>query len=228
METGLFFHLTKTITLLRRVSMRLLLSGGSDAAESEKIDKFFASQIKAEQVVLYVPIAAYEPGQYLERYKRIKSRFQKFGITNIEMCTVLNTVRADSRYSAIYIDGGNTFKLLKEVRESGFDTQIFSFLNEGGIIYGLSAGSIIFGRNIIGTTYETENCVGLEDSRGLNLAKGFDVCCHYRNDADYKRNRIIKFSAESKGTIALSDGCAAFIEDEKITFIGDGAILFTP
>ena len=96
-------------------------------------------------------------------------------------------------------------------------------------MYGSSAGSIIFGRDIIGTTYEDENNVGLSDSKGLNLVKGFDICCHYRDEdsKNYKRNRILKFSAQSSGTIALPDDCAILVDDNTISFIGNGIVMFT-
>ena len=128
--------------------------------------------------------------------------------------------------TAIYLDGGNTYKLLKAVRESGFDEKILDFLSRGSFVYGYSAGSIICGRDIAGTTYGDENAVGYGDTRGLNLAQGWDICCHYRSDAAYKRRRIHAFSAESKGTIALSDGCAVFVESGAMTFIGTGIMLF--
>jgi dipeptidase E len=147
------------------------------------------------------------------------------------MCIDLNEAVISDKYTAIYIGGGNTFKLLKEIRESGFDKVLIDYINHGEFVYGLSAGSIIFSEDITSTTYETENCVGLENSTGLNMAKGFNVCCHYGNgdeeNTTYKRNRIQAYSAQSCGTIALPNGCAAYIQDDAITFIGSGAILFS-
>ena len=61
--------------------------------------------------------------------------------------------------------------------------------------------------------------------------KGFNICCHYGNgdndNTNYKRNRIQKYLEQSCGTIALPDGCAAYIQDNTITFIGSGVVLFT-
>ena len=109
----------------------------------------------------------------------------------------------------------------------GFDKKIIAYLDQAGFVYGHSAGSIIFGNDIISTTYDTENIVGLDDSKGINLVKGFDICCHYSSDREYKRKRIQEHSTQSQGVIALSDGCGLFVSDEEITFIGSGIVIFT-
>jgi len=49
----------------------------------------------------------------------------------------------------IYIGGGNTFKLLKELKESGFDKELLKFIKEGKPVYGGSAGALILGKNIL-------------------------------------------------------------------------------
>ena len=208
--------------------MNLLLSGGN-AEGNATLDKFFASQIDLNRMVLYIPVAD-EETRYDQRFEWFKSTYNKYGIFNIEMCIDLKKAVISDKYAAIYIGGGNTFKLLREIKESGFNKKLIDFINQGGFVYGLSAGSIIFSEDITSTTYEDENLVGFDNSKGLNLAKGFNICCHYGNgDNDntiYKRNRIREYSAKSYGTIALPNGCAAYIQDDSITFIGSGAILF--
>lgn len=207
--------------------MRLLLSGGGrDVAAA---DQFFASQIDLNRTVLYVPVAQDEAEvSYADCLEQFARKYAWYGITKIDMGTDLKQVTIGDAYTAIYIGGGNTFKLLKEVRESGFDAQLADFLHRGGFVYGSSAGSIIFGRDILPTTYEDENAVGFGDSKGLNLVKGYDICCHY-GDAEsrqYKRSRIQAFAGQSQGTIALPDDCAVFVEKDTLSFLGSGAVLF--
>jgi dipeptidase E len=207
--------------------MKLLLSGGGENVMA--IDSFFSSKIDVNQTVLYVPNAKEDPeityDQCLEWFTR---NYSKYGIKKIEMRIDLEKIVLTDKYSAIYVGGGNTYKLLKEIKESGFYRKIIDFLNHGGFVYGSSAGSIIFGRDIIATTYEDENNVGLNDSKGLNLVNGFDVCCHYGDEKsrNYKRNRIEKYALESNGTIALPDDCGIYVENGTISFIGSGAVIF--
>ena len=208
--------------------MKLLLSGGN-AEGVDTLDKFFASQIDINGKILYIPVAD-EEASFDKRLAWFKATYGKHGIFNIEMCVDLNKAVISDTCSAIYIGGGNTFRLLKKIRESGFDKKLVDYINQGGFVYGLSAGSIIFSEDIMSTTYETENVVGFADSRGLDMVKGYNICCHYGNgdekNTNYKRDRIREFSAQSHGTIALPNGCAVFVEEETITFIGSGIVVF--
>lgn len=212
------------------VKMRLLLSGGGDPERVVHIDKFFANQIDLQKTVLYIPVAWEDDPSYAECLGWFRKTYQPYGIKNFEMCTDLKTASNLDRYSAIFIGGGNTFKLLKEIKEIRFDEKIIEYLNNGGFVYGGSAGSIIFGRDILGTTYGDENKVGLEDTKGINLVKGFNICCHY-GDGDeantkYKRDRIQEYSTPSDVTIALPENCAIYVENETIMFLGSGTLMF--
>lgn len=207
--------------------MGLLLSGGG---RTDDVTDFFIAKIDLEKTVLYIPVAS-EDMSYEDCLARFTEAYGPKGLGNVRMCVDPRSAVLDDRIGAVYIDGGNTFKLLKIIKETGFDEKIKAYLEQGGFVFGLSAGSIVFGNDILGTTYETENEVGLKDSRGLNLVKGFDICCHYgsgdEENTAYKRNRINARLTQSHGTIALPDGCAVFIEGNAISFLGEGIVLFT-
>ena len=210
--------------------MRLLLSGGGEPDRVVHMDEFFVSKVDLQKPVLYIPVAWENDPTYAECFDWFNKTYQPFGIKNIEMCTDLKTVSNVNQYSAIFIGGGNTFKLLKEIKESRFDQKLKDYLYNGGFVYGGSAGSIIFGKDILSTTYEDENNVSLEDSTGLNLVKGFNICCHY-GDGDEantkgKRDRIKAYSEPTDVTIALPENCAIYVEDDQLTFLGSGAIMF--
>ena len=42
--------------------------------------------------------------------------------------------------------GGNTYKLLKGIKDNGMYNKIFDYMKNNGIIIGFSAGAIIFGK----------------------------------------------------------------------------------
>ena len=65
--------------------------------------------------------------------------------------------------------GGNTFYLLKELREKKLDEKIIHAINNGVIYIGSSAGSIILGKTIETALPYDENWVNLEDFEGLNM-----------------------------------------------------------
>ena len=208
--------------------MKLLLSGGGDPEKVAHIDRFFMSLIDSRKAVLYIPVAWEDDPSYKECFDWFNETYQPMGIKNMEMAAGLKQVSGLNQYSAVFIGGGNTYKLLKEIKDSRFDKKLVDYLNNGGVVYGGSAGSIIFGKDIIGVTYGDENNVGLEDTKGLNLVKGCDILCHYGEDeADTacKRERVKKYAAPGDFTIALPEDCGIFVEYETITFLGSGAVI---
>lgn len=78
-------------------------------------------------------------------------------------------------YDAIYMVGGNTFYLLKELRENKLDEKIKRAINNGVIYIGSSAGSIILGKTIETALPYDENWVKLENFKGLNVVDGIII-----------------------------------------------------
>lgn len=160
--------------------MTIILSGGGDPEEVEPIDQYFADKIDWQKPVLYIPVAMEASVfSYDECFEWFTSTYGKYGISHVAMCTDLSTLQLNSRFGAVFIGGGNTFKLLSEIRHSGFAAQIRSYLKEGGVLYGGSAGAIVCGKTIEPAIYADENRVGIRDLSGLNLLDGQDVFCHY-------------------------------------------------
>jgi dipeptidase E len=87
-------------------------------------------------------------------------------------------------YAGIFFGGGNTYWLLHQVRSAGFADPIRQFAQQGGVVYGGSAGAILLGANISTCAHMDQNFVGLTDAHGLDLLDGRAVWCHYR-PADY-------------------------------------------
>lgn len=160
---------------------RLILAGGGDAPDSEPIDRIFADWTRRGRT-LYLPIAmdgVRHP--YDSCFDWFRSTFEPLGLHDAEMWTDLESHRYEflSRFEGIYIGGGNTFRLLKLVRESGFGIGLADFALRGGAIYGGSAGAILLGRNIATCAHMDVNDVGLTDTRGLGMASGHSIWCHY-------------------------------------------------
>ena len=195
--------------------MGLLLSGGG---ANKLLDEYFISQIDLNGTVLFIPIAwdeSFSPYNHcLEHFSKIYSHF---GIKNIEMCTDLYSMQNLDKYTAIYFEGGNTFKLLKAIKESKFDLRIIEFLNNNGLIYGFSAGAIIFGNSIESAYFNDDNDVDLRDLNGLNLVGGKDIFCHY-SENDNEENEYIKNYPND--LLILYDGSGLLVQDNKIQSMG--------
>ena len=198
--------------------MKLLLSGGGNPEAVVPLDKLFASQIDLSKPVLYIPVAMEaHVYSYDECFAWFKETYRPYGIVNADVCTDLSLAQDINQYTAIFIGGGNTFKLLKEIKDTGFDKKLLEYLNNGGFVYGSSAGAIIFGESIKPCEYgafSDINHVGLIDLSGLNLAGGKDVFCHH-SDED---NHIIK--DYHNDAFVLYDESGLFINDDKIEAVG--------
>lgn len=84
-------------------------------------------------------------------------------------------------FDVIYVCGGNTFYLLKKVRETGFDKVIIEFAKTDKLYFGVSAGSILVCPNIDIASPFDENDVNLTDLTGLNLTDVI-VSPHYKDE----------------------------------------------
>lgn len=198
----------------------LFLSGGGSEKDSKILDKEFAKALSKNKTLLYIPIAInVRKHPYRECLKWINTVFRRYEI-KITMCTNLkklsfNDVRG---FGGIYIGGGNTFKLMKKIRETHFDKILKDFLNVGGAIYGGSAGAIILGKDIRTASWQDKNSVGLKDTKGLDLINGYSVWCHYERSQD----NIIKQVAKDLGTpiVALTEKTGLIVCGSKAWFVG--------
>ena len=196
------------------------MSGGGDKKHIEKFNTPFMDRLRSEKPLLFIPIAMDGVVPYNECVEWVKSVFVPLGINGIEMWTDLKNKKLTelSDFSALYIGGGNTFSLLKNIRESGFDELLKAYIEEGGTVFGSSAGAIILGEGIGTCAHLDENGVGLKDFTGLSLAHGNSVWCHYSPEDDVLIERYI-FS-NGNPVLALSEKTGAILEGGIITVTG--------
>ena len=90
-----------------------------------------------------------------------------------------------------FFGGGNTYKLLFELKLGGCIEKIKEYIKNDGVVFGGSAGAIIMGYDIKSSECEDENNVGLVNTKGLDILNGIAIFCHYTNrEAD--KNEINK------------------------------------
>lgn len=120
---------------------------------------------------------------------------------------------------AIVVQGGNTFYLMKCVRESGFEKVVKELIAQGKIYIGVSAGSVIAGVNIEVASLGDENTVNLKDLTGMSLVS-FAITPHANNKeiADLKK---IQSKANYK-IRAITNDQAFLVKDEIVALVGKG------
>jgi dipeptidase E len=110
-------------------------SGYLDHAEQE-IRDFLGSTAH----VLFVPFALYDRDAYAAT---ARARFQKLGYELESIHTAADPQRALAETEAIFIGGGNTFRLLKNLYEFDLLKEISSRVKAGMPYIGSSAGTVV-------------------------------------------------------------------------------------
>ena len=189
---------------------KLILSGGTGKNNEEKLNSLFLKLVN-NKPILYIPIAR-ETKNYSECYDWVTSVLKNKKI-NMLVDFKLQKIKLND-FGGVYIGGGNTFKLLKEIKENKFDKELAKFK---GIIFGGSAGAIIFGKNIETAAWgsiKDENKVKLKDLKGLNLVNGYNIRAHFLKK---EKNETGKFVKKTKTPIiALPEDSGVYVNNEKV------------
>lgn len=204
--------------------MMIFLCGGGSGKQTAEATRRFSDVIDHTKPLLYVPLAM-EPDLYPSCLEWIKGEMREVNITNIEMVTSAEEIirKELMDYSAIFIGGGNTFKLLYELKASGAFDQIKCYIEQDGVIFGGSAGAIIFGESLESCALDDVNHVGLHDIAGFNVLNGISLLCHYTNQTEEKDRKSTEYLTElSKRlkVIALPEEDTLFVNGNKIEVIG--------
>lgn len=190
----------------------IILGGGGGKEQSIEVDKYFVRHQQAKcSKMMYIPIAMDERVYtFSQCFTWIKSVFEPLGLEKIDMITDLKSISYEigGKYSSVYIGGGNTFNLLKEIRDSGFDIKLLDFIKSGGCVYGGSAGAIILGSDIDTASHKDPNDVMIDDFTGLNVVKSYAVWCHYQASHNELIKEYVKRSKYSVIAIPEASGIA--------------------
>lgn len=132
-------------------------------------------------------------------------------------------------YSMIFIGGGNTFKLLKDLKVSGAFDKIKEYLNNDGVVFGGSAGAIIFGENLEACRLDDENKVNLTETGGFDILNGISFLCHYTNrtaEKDEKSRQYLLEISKRRKVAALPEEITLFVNGDNIEVIGNKPYYF--
>ncbi len=206
--------------------MKLILNGGGDGKAVESARQLLNRVIDHRKKILYIPLAWPDPTcrGCLEFMTGELADVEKAGIEMIRSTEELMS-RNFPDYAALYIGGGNTYKLLRDLKESGAFGKIRKYLTEeDGIVYGGSAGAIIFGKDLDSCNTDDENEVGLADHTGFNMISGYSLLCHYtsrnRERTELSRKYLLELS-KTKPVYAIPEEDTIYVEDGRMEFIGD-------
>ena len=191
----------------------LYLGGGGDIETSIEIDTAFFANLSDNAKILYIPVAC-DFTSYENCYQWFSGLVGEY-LKSAQIEMMYDTVVSFDDYDAIYIGGGNTYKLLDYVVKNNLKNEFIKFLSANKHIFGGSAGAIIFGSDISTVVEEKENYA---DNRALDMVKGFAIRCHYESKDD---DVFIKISNNiKKPLISLPEDGGLIIGENHFKVIG--------
>lgn len=205
--------------------MKLFLNGGGAGFKTIEANKKLNEVIDHNKPILYIPLAM-TSDKYDGCYEWIQGELKDVSVPYIEMVRSITELskKTFDNYSAIFIGGGNTFKLLSDIKQSGSFEKMKEYIKNNGVIFGGSAGTIIFGEDLESCFLDDTNEVGLQDIKGFNVLNGISFLCHYTNRTIEKDDESTKYLLElskRKKVIALPEEDTLFINGDKIEVIGN-------
>lgn len=208
--------------------MKLFLGGGRGGEDSFELDKRFVASLDLSKPILYIPIATNtDKYPYSGCVAWLLSILGPLGVSDIVMWVEDDLKQKEEKdfeqFAGIYIGGGNTFKLPKELKEFG-TFEILRKLAEKDIpIYGGSAGAIILTKTIIPALSADENLVELTDFTALNLVNDYEIWCHYSESMDpLIKSYMHKYGL--KKIIAVPENAGLYATENDIEAVGSGNI----
>ena len=214
----------KTRRLLLISNSTLHGSGYLDHAESE-IRSFLGDAKR----VLFVPYALFDRDKYATNARQ---RFQKMGYELTSVHTAENPVTAVNETDAVFIGGGNTFRLLKALYEFDLIEAIRKRVSNGMPYIGSSAGS-----NVAAPTIKTTNDMPIVQPPSFNALGlvSFQINPHYldpdpnsKHMGETREERIVQFLEENDTpVVGLREGAMLRIENGETILRGStGARIF--
>lgn len=179
---------------MRKNKQSYFLSGGGNEEDSKLLDLKFINFFTGVRI-LYIPVAMPQNViTYESCFDWITKSLTRITSKELEIDMLINLIGLDLQklisYDAVYVGGGNAYKLLNDFYQSKFDLLLKQYLAQGGVYYGGSAGAIIAGKNIATVIEENDNNYNYEN--GLSIIGEFSVRCHYNKKCDANIIEYIK------------------------------------
>ena len=162
--------------------MKLILTSTDFLTENSRNKILSELKDVSKCKILYIPnenatIEKIKSNKYYDRLQEYGFKRENIYVFNYEEPNKFKNLNID----AIYIGGGNTFSMLKILKDTKFDKEIIKYVKNGVTYIGGSAGAHIVTKNIKHVLPFDNNSVGLNDYNGLGLFDGI-LFCHYTYD----------------------------------------------
>jgi dipeptidase E len=162
-------------------------------------------------------------------FERVREPLAAAGLDAIHCAWPSSPLAALERAGAIFVGGGNTYALLKRLREAKLLEPIRERTRAGTPYVGSSAGSNVAGPNIL--TTNDWNVVGLDGFEALRLVP-FNINPHYRETdptmaahSETRDERIAEYHiVNANPVVGIEESTAVRVEAGVATVAGSGRV----
>jgi dipeptidase E len=198
------------------------LYGGSYLDHAEEQIRHSLGTIRQ---VLFIPFALHDQDAYADH---AATRYAAMGYSLQSIHRVSEPKQAIDSAEALFIGGGNTFRLLKHLYDSDLLDAIRRRVNQGMLYIGSSAGS-----NVAAPTIKTTNDMPIVappsfDALGLI---DFQINPHYldpdptsKHMGETREERIRQFLEENETpVVGLREGTMLRVQDDEVLLLGNSS-----
>ncbi len=203
--------------------MAIYLTGGGDQENFKELDKHFIDTLPKKAKILILPQAC-EESEYDNVLERIEHDFESNKIESFELAISPEAMDWETlnSYDALMIEGGNTFQLIKAIRETSFFALLKKYaMDTDKSVYADSAGAILLGSDVktafLGEDGD-EDHHKLQDYRGLDIIEPWTIHAHYEPEDLEQLENLLYDSGNP--IIALAEPAGVLIEEGKIISLG--------
>jgi dipeptidase E len=204
------------------ISNSTLFGGGYlDHAQAE-----IRELLSGARSVLFVPFALHDRDGYAAR---ARDRFARMGLGLQSIDQLPDPVAAVNAAEAIFVGGGNTFRLLDRMHRTGILAPIRARVEAGMPYLGTSAGA-----NVAAPTIMTTNDMPIVQPpsfAALDLVP-FQINPHYldpdpgsRHMGETREERIRQFHEEhATAVVGLREGAMLRVSDDEVVLVGSSGL----
>ena len=205
--------------------MKVFICGGGAGEQTRRALHRLNEVIRHDLPCLYIPLAM-EEDRYDSCYEWITGELSRVEIPGIEMVRSAEDLsrKCLADYSFLFIGGGNTFRLLNEIKRVNMFEPIREYLRNGGTVFGGSAGAIIFGEDLESCALDDDNEAGLKDTSGFDVLDGMSFLCHFTNrvpEYDQRSEEYLLKISDHRKICALPEEDTLFLNENSLEEIID-------
>jgi dipeptidase E len=211
--------------------MNLIFYSGGGTRENRVLAREVIASLEGKRnpVIAFVPADAESAEADFSAFKKGFSRtvIKRFRCIPVDRSLSEKAENALLSADAIFLGGGNTFYFLNNLRKRKLLPKLRRFAKNGGLLMGLSAGSILMTPSIMTAAVPAmdsdDNEIGLRNLSALKLVP-FEFSPHYYHSREADRELKNYSKSLPHPIYACADGEGIVVKNGAIHFIGRVAV----